>query len=150
MARIIGNNPPFTGTRDGITIYRMRDEHLYYLRMKSSLTGKRVKKDPAFKGLMRHAKIMAISSPLASSVYKQLAEEKQDVKLYRQMTGMAQRMLKEGYKEEEVKKALEQKYLPKLVVPAHKHIHNRYRLYHPEKVSAPQLYSYRSYSLWTG
>ena len=106
MAKIYTNNPPFVGTREDITIYRMKADGVYYMRMKSSLTGKRVKKDPAFRGLMRHAGIMAIAAPLASAVYQLLPEAERKVALYRKMTGIAQRMLKEGYSEEVVKEVL--------------------------------------------
>lgn len=58
-----------TGTIDGICFYCMNG--IYYARGKSSLTGERVKHDPAFAETMRYAKRMREVSKLASAIYKQ-------------------------------------------------------------------------------
>ncbi|WP_410966294.1 hypothetical protein, partial [Salmonella sp. SAL4449] len=57
-----------TGTIEDITFYRMVGR--YYARMKSSLTGQRVKKDTAFAGTMRSAARLALGSQLASKTYR--------------------------------------------------------------------------------
>ncbi|HVI45473.1 MAG TPA: hypothetical protein VM802_11410 [Chitinophaga sp.] len=89
-----GIKPPFIGTIQNLCIYEMYGR--YYIRLKSSLTGKRVKKDPAFRNTMRHAAILAEASRMAATVYRALPKEQKEHILYRKLTGMAIRMLKEG------------------------------------------------------
>jgi hypothetical protein len=93
MAKQVGNIL-LTGTLDGLTFYKMEGQ--YYVRLKSSLTGKRVKKDPAFKQTMAYAERLAIGSRTASELYRQLPKEEQEVSLYRKMTSTAMQLLKTG------------------------------------------------------
>ena len=58
-----------TGTVGGICFYRM--DGVYYAREKSSLSGERVKNDPAFAETMRYAKQMGNASKIASAIYRQ-------------------------------------------------------------------------------
>ncbi|WPV67672.1 hypothetical protein [Chitinophaga sp. LS1] len=60
--------------------------------MKSSLTGKRVRRDPVFRPLMEDAGRMKVASPLAARVYREL--EIGDVQVYRKMVGRAKELLK--------------------------------------------------------
>ena len=96
MAKQIG---PFkvTGCYDNICFYKMDGQ--YYARSKSSLDGKRVKKDPAFRPTRWHANLLARSSKIAAAVYRGLPKEKG---LFRKLTGQAMRLLKEGKTTEEV------------------------------------------------
>lgn len=82
----------------------------FMLRVKSSLTAKRVKKDPAFRPLMEDAGRMKIASPLASRVYREL--EIKDVKVYRKMVGRAKGLLKAGVAESEIEIILRKEYGP--------------------------------------
>lgn len=95
MGKFINNKiPPFTGTRNGITIYKMWGE--YYARSKSSLTGKRVKKDPVFRRTMENANRLGEASRIASGIYRLIPVECRQHALYRQLTGHAMRLLKEN------------------------------------------------------
>ena len=61
----------------------------YYAPSKSSLSGVRVKKDPAFAKTMANAALLKEASSLASLVHRNLGSEKRKHTLYRQMTGAA-------------------------------------------------------------
>ncbi|HVI44139.1 MAG TPA: hypothetical protein VM802_04700 [Chitinophaga sp.] len=97
MAKIdlpAGVKPPFMGIIQNLCIYEMYGR--YYIRLKSSLTGKRVKKDPAFRRTMEYAGFLATASKMASCIYRQLPPEQKKNALYRQLTGKALRLLREG------------------------------------------------------
>jgi hypothetical protein len=83
-----------TGTYCNICFYRM--EGKYYVRMKSSLTGKRVKKDPAFACTMQYAQLLGRASKIASRLYRALPKETREFSQYRALTGKAMQLLKEG------------------------------------------------------
>ena len=83
-------------------------EGKYYVRKKSSLTGKRVKKDKKFRLTMIYAGILAQASKIASSVYRQIPKEERKHPYFRTLTGMAQKLIKKGVSAEEV---YEQLYL---------------------------------------
>lgn len=100
--------PPFTGTRGPLCIYKMYGR--YYLRSTSSLTGKRVKKDPAFRKTMQFAALMAKASRIASAVYAALPAGKREHLLYRKLTGEAMQWLKYQWKEEDIIAYLLQHY----------------------------------------
>jgi hypothetical protein len=68
---ILSTPPPFTGTKYGVTVYQLPDGK-YYVRMKSSITGKRIKKDPVFEGFRKSSFRMKDASPIASYIYRQL------------------------------------------------------------------------------
>ncbi len=86
--------PSFYGTYNGICIYRMYDND--YIRTASSLTGERVKKDPAFKNTMAWANRLAAASKLASAVYAMLPNYRRKFRLYRKLTGKSMQLLKAG------------------------------------------------------
>lgn len=83
------------------------------LRMKSSLTGKRVRRDPVFRPLMEDAGRMKVASPLAARVYREL--EIGDVQVYRKMVGRAKELLKR-MSEVEIEGILRKEYSPVEVV----------------------------------
>ena len=85
---------------EGITFYKMGG--VYYARAKSSLTGRRVKKDPRFARTMESAGRLALGSQLASRVYRALGKERRVYALYCTMKQMAILALKEGKGEAEV------------------------------------------------
>lgn len=107
----------FTGSMGDLCFYKMDGE--YYVRMKSSLSGKRVKKDPRFRRTMAYAGLMAQASRIASGVYRALPVEGRKHTLYRKLTGEALRMLKDGVGMDEVKTKLYEGYIAvKEVKPA--------------------------------
>lgn len=103
----------YTGTRGDTCFYEMEGE--YYMRRKSSLSSKRVKRDPAFALTRIYAGLLAQASPIASAIYRKIPRDKRRHAQYREMTGAAQRMLKQGITAEAISAQLEQKYL---------HVHN--------------------------
>jgi hypothetical protein len=105
MAKQIGDII-ITGTIDDITFYQMDSQG--YARKKSSLTGKRVKKDPRFKRTMESARRLGRGSQLASKVYRSLPRAEQVYALFKELKRMAVLGIKEGKNEAEVLKLLEQ------------------------------------------
>lgn len=89
-----------TGCYDNICFYRM--EGRYYARTKSSLTGKRVKKDHAFKVTMQYAALLKRASTIASQLYHELPKESKGISVYRKLTGKVMVLLKEGRTGDEV------------------------------------------------
>jgi hypothetical protein len=89
-----------TGCFDNICFYKTGG--MYYARMKSSLTGKRVKKDPAFRRTMEYAGLLGKASKIASALYKNFPDEKKEKGAYKKLTGSVMRLLKEGKTEEEI------------------------------------------------
>jgi hypothetical protein len=90
----------------------------FMLRVKSSLSAKRVKQDPAFIPLMEDAVRMKVASPLAARVYKELGIR--NVGIYRKMTGRAKGLLKEGISEADIEVVLRREYgsVEKVVISA--------------------------------
>jgi hypothetical protein len=105
---VLSTPPPFTGTKYGVTVYQLPDAK-YYVRMKSSITGERIKKDPVFKGFRKSSGRMKTASPIASFVYQQLRVK--SYPLYREMTGKAMLWLKEGISEAIITERLTKEYL---------------------------------------
>lgn len=99
-----------TGTISNITFYKMNGQH--YARLKSSLSSKRVKTDPAFALTMLYAQRLALCSRIASHLYRSLPPEKRQAGLYRSMTGTALRLLKSGVPTEALAAALAAIYTP--------------------------------------
>jgi hypothetical protein len=82
-----------TGTMGDVTYYYCRGH--YWARKKSSLDAARINEDPAFAGLLKEAGVLQQASPLASAVYRQFTVKKKR-QHYFQLTGQAQRLLREG------------------------------------------------------
>lgn len=99
MAKQLG--PYFiTGSYYNLCFYEMRGR--YFLRMKSSLSRKRVKSDPAFAKTMQYANLLGKAAKIASAVHRSLPKDKKEKGLYRKLTGMTMQWLKEGYDAEQV------------------------------------------------
>ncbi|HEU5168322.1 MAG TPA: hypothetical protein VFU29_22405 [Chitinophagaceae bacterium] len=81
-----------SGAISNICFYRLHGEH--YARTKSSLSGKRVKHDPAFKETMKYAALLARASKIASVIYRRLPAEQKSRKKYQAMAGQAMELLK--------------------------------------------------------
>lgn len=93
MARLT-STPSFIGTFGPITIYFMFGK--YYMRSCSSLTGKRVKTDPAFYKTMQHAALLAKASPIALKVYALLPVQYKKNKVRGKITGEVMTWLRYG------------------------------------------------------
>ncbi|PWV46153.1 hypothetical protein [Chitinophaga sp. S165] len=109
MPKIAGGVPPFVGTRDNLTIYLMNGE--YIIRTKSSLTGKRIKHDPAFAKTMMYAGWLKVGARIASHIYRQIPADERVYKQYRELTGKAMSLLKEGFNADDVVIMMEAVYL---------------------------------------
>jgi hypothetical protein len=83
------------GTVQHICFYKMNGA--YYLRTKSSLTARRVKKDPAFARTMQYARLLGKASKIASQVYKTYPKATRQFSEYRTLTGKAIQLLKDGF-----------------------------------------------------
>ncbi|NII28234.1 hypothetical protein HB364_24335 [Pseudoflavitalea sp. X16] len=99
MAKFTGI-PPITGTIGPVCIYQMYGQ--YFMRTRSSLTGERVKKDPAFRKTMEYASLLAKASRIGSVVYAALPADKKQHSLYRKLTGEAMFWLKHEWSVEDV------------------------------------------------
>ncbi len=97
------------GTIDGRTYYK-RDGK-YYVRKKSSLSARRVKRSPAFKRTMEYAGWMAAASVIASVIYWRLPAKEKKRKRYQAITGEAMRLLRDGMDEATVRAKLEAAHL---------------------------------------
>jgi hypothetical protein len=85
-------------------------------RRKSSLTGQRTKRDPAFKGFRQSSSRLKEASPIAASLYKQVPAEVKEFSLYRVLTGEAIKMLKEGMSADLITETLQRAYIGPLLV----------------------------------
>ena len=94
------------GTIEDLTFYLV--DGIGYVRRKSSLTGKRVKRDPKFARTMQSAERLKRGSQLASNVYRSLPKEQQVYALYKALKRMAILALKEDKGEPEVRTLLGQ------------------------------------------
>lgn len=115
MAKQTGPNP-FLGRRGDLLGYRMAGK--YYARVVSSLTAERVLTDPAFKQTMQYAGLLGKASKIASTIYRLLPEREHG--FYRELTGMAMRLLKQGRTGEEAFEQLYNEFLtpaPPVEVP---------------------------------
>ena len=92
------------GTHYDLTFYLM-DGNLY-VRMKSSLSRKKVKYSPRFKRTMQSAEELRRASKLASRIYWELSKEqkKSVYVLYKKMTGVAKLAFKYGKSEAEAER----------------------------------------------
>src|SRR5687767_13576435 len=108
MAKQVG--PIFlVGTRDGFTWYKM--EGKFYVRSKSSLSRKRVKRSPRFALTRLHADYLARGSRIASETYRSLPRDLREHRMYRAITGEAMQLLKQMIPEEEIRKLLYTKHV---------------------------------------
>jgi hypothetical protein len=88
------------GTIDDVTFYKMCG--VYYVRMKSSLTGKRFWKDKRFEGSRKSCCRFGEGNKLASTVFKIVVEERRTNRLFPFLRTRAIALLKEEKSAEEV------------------------------------------------
>src|SRR3569832_2131075 len=98
MARL-NDIPEEYGTYGTLCAYDMREKP--FIRTVSSLTGDRVKKDPAFAHTMANARQLATAARLAVAVYEMLAPSRRPRFRYKKMVGRAIRLLRAGHTEGE-------------------------------------------------
>jgi hypothetical protein len=87
-----------------ITCYKMFGQ--YFMRSKSSLTGKRVKKDKRFQRTMHNAGMMALASKWVTPVYNSLTEDWRCQDLQRKLVGIGVKLLHQGQTKEAVQEAV--------------------------------------------
>lgn len=117
MARQAGHIK-IEGTIGGLCFYRM--DGVYYVRQKSSLTRKRVLKDPKFARSRVAAGRFGVAVKVVSSVYHRLPAEAKGHGVIGKMTAVANKLLCDGYSREETLLRMERDYLPSAGVPARK------------------------------
>ena len=88
------------GTFDDLTFYKMCGR--YYVRMKTSLTGKRFWKDKAFEGSRKSCSRFGEGNTLASTVFQLVREENRTNRLFPFLRTRSIALLKEGKAAEEV------------------------------------------------
>ena len=103
MARQTGELK-ITGTIDGVCFYKMGD--VFYARMKSSLSGKRFRKDKVFEGSRKSAERFALGNRVASEVYRMVEKEKRVYQLFCFLKKKAIALGKERKDEKDIKRIL--------------------------------------------
>ena len=91
-------------TMCGITFYKVHGRYL--ARTKSSLTGKRVKKDKRFRRTMQHAVVLALAVKYVTPIYNALTDDWHCQDLHRKLTGMAVKLVHQGNTKEAVQQAM--------------------------------------------
>jgi len=104
-----------TGTQGGITCYISQGRNIF--RAASSLTGARVKKDPAFAGFRKSSNRMKEAAPIAASLYNQIPKEKKEFSLYRLLTGEAIKMIRDGVEKAIITQTLYDTYIAPVLEP---------------------------------
>jgi hypothetical protein len=104
-----------TGTQGGITGYISHGLNIQ--RAASSLTGARVKMDPAFAGFRKSSNRMKEASPIAASLYNQVPPEKKEFSLYRLLTGEAIKMIRDGVEKAIIMQTLHDIYIAPILEP---------------------------------
>ncbi|MFT3822574.1 MAG: hypothetical protein QM731_01590 [Chitinophagaceae bacterium] len=105
MAKQLGRFK-FERTFGCVTFYRVGDR--WFIRQKSSLSGRRVKTAACFANTRTSASRLSSGSRLAASVYRSLPPAWKLFELYQKLTGIAARLLKDGKLDNEIKEVLEQ------------------------------------------
>jgi hypothetical protein len=101
----------FSGTIDNLTFYYMNGKP--YVRQKSCLTGKRVKKDPQFENTMRNANWHGRGTQLAAPVHNSLPKEMRLQGLMGKMGAWAAKLIRKGLSEADIIVQLKEHWLPK-------------------------------------
>lgn len=112
MAKIVSSShlsAAVIKANDHLCFYRMGGQ--WQVRMKSSLSGKRVKKDPAFRLTMVYAGLLTQASRIASQAFQQIPKEDRVKGLYKRMVSVAMKSLKSGEETEVAKETLVVRFL---------------------------------------
>ncbi len=108
MARQAGHIK-IEGTIGGLCFYRLGEE--YYVRRKSSLSRRRVLKDPCFTRSRAAAERFGLAVKLAAQVYRRLPAADKGHGVIGRMTAVANRILCDGHKRDAALLLLERVYL---------------------------------------
>lgn len=92
------------GTIDELLFYKMEGE--YFVRMKSSLTGKRFARDKCFEGSRRSCSRFGLGNRVASFVFNLVTQEKRTTQLFPFLRRKAIELLKQDKTVEETTSAL--------------------------------------------
>ncbi len=92
------------GTIAGLTYYQMDGDH--FVRRKTSLNKAKIKNDPAFANSRKASEAFGQAAAIAGSVYHTLPKEKRKKGVIGKLTGIANKLLREGKSEEEVREVL--------------------------------------------
>jgi len=109
MARQVGELK-LVGRVENFCCYKMGGN--YFIRMRSSLSGKCFWKNKAFEGSRRSCQLMAKASPLASRLYKRLPQEKKGRPVYQALTGKVKLLIRQGFSEATIVAWFEAQYFP--------------------------------------
>ena len=90
-----------TGTIGPVTYYKLFGEH-YYLRARSTLTGRRFHKDPAFEGSRQRCKDFGGAASLASEINKHLPKQNRGKGFMGKLIGQVHQALLTGKTKEEI------------------------------------------------
>lgn len=101
------------GTYDVITGFLWGSKNI--IRARTSLSGERVKDDPAFEGFRKSSDRMKRPSKIASYRYGKIPKERKRSSLYRLLTGEAFKMLKRGDNETDIVEKLQVLYVAPLL-----------------------------------
>jgi hypothetical protein len=85
-------NLNLVGRRGNIVYYELRGG--YYMRTKSTLKGKRVKTDPAFRKTMENASVFGIASKMSTEIYRQLPPKKKKNRIDLAITSRAIKLIR--------------------------------------------------------
>jgi hypothetical protein len=92
-------------TTCNLTFYKMYG--LHYIRSKSSLTGKRVKRSKQFASTMHNAGVLARASKIVTPLYYEITEDWRCQDVFRKLTGIAVKLLHEGKNNAEVEEGVQ-------------------------------------------
>jgi hypothetical protein len=87
-------NSQFEGTIGGITFYKMMGE--FFARAKSSIDGKRIKTDSAYKAFRQNSKLHGKASKLASQIYHTWPAEERVHPRFGLLTANVKQLLQSG------------------------------------------------------
>src|SRR5258705_6549978 len=107
----------FQGTIGNMTGYEMNGKH--YLKMKSSVSRRRLLQNDRFSNTRRNANWFALAQKIAAEVYRELPiSEKDQHKTWYPMRNRAQELVKKGKDKEEIISFLKKEFTPPEKKPA--------------------------------
>jgi two-component sensor histidine kinase len=101
------------GTYGEITGYISGGRNI--IRSRTSLTGERVKDDPAFAGFRKSSDRLKLAAVIAANLYNMIPREQKRFSLYRQLTGEAIKLLKQSKNPIEIVERLRVLYISPLL-----------------------------------
>jgi hypothetical protein len=91
---------PVVGTIGSLTYYKMMGE--FYVRRKTSLDRKRIKRDPAFARFRAHGLVFGQASRIASELYRMLPKEERQHGRFGLLTVEVKKLLQQEYTAEQI------------------------------------------------